>query len=229
MNAMNPDTPTAHQTEQSRFNMIEQQIRPWEVLDAKVLDLLMQIPREEFVPAQYCGLAFADIEVPVGHGETMLAPKMQGRILQALEIKPTDTVLEIGTGTGFLTALMAKQAKHVTSVELHADLSQQAAQSLARLGISNVTLEVGDAANGWQPGKALFDVIVFTGSLPVSPKSVQDQLNVGGRLFAVVGEAPVMEATMIRRVTTTSFRRDVIFETCIPVLQNAPQPERFAF
>lgn len=214
--------------EQARFNMIEQQIRTWEVLDPVVLDLLKKIPREDFVAPQYVGLAFADLEIPIGYGQLMLSPKMEGRIIQALEIKKTDKVLEIGTGSGYLTALLATLAEQVYSVELVADLSQNAQKRLSQHNIQNVTLEIGDAANGW-PAHAPYDVIVFTGSLPVAPDSVQQSLAIGGRMFVVVGEAPVMEATMIQRVSADTFKRDVLFETCLPALVNAPQPERFQF
>lgn len=214
--------------EQARFNMIEQQIRTWEVLDPVVLDLLKKIPREDFVAPQYVGLAFADLEIPIGHGQLMLSPKMEGRIIQALEVKKTDKVLEIGTGSGYLTALLATLAEQVYSVELVADLSQNAQKRLSQHNIQNVTLEIGDAANGW-PAHAPYDVIVFTGSLPVAPGSVQQSLAIGGRMFVVVGEAPVMEATMIQRVSADTFKRDVLFETCLPALVNAPQPERFQF
>ncbi|MDP2247372.1 MAG: protein-L-isoaspartate O-methyltransferase [Nitrosomonadales bacterium] len=214
--------------EQARFNMIEQQIRTWEVLDTKVLDLLKEVPRENFVPPQYIGLAFADIEIPIGEGQTMLSPKVEGRILQALEIKKTDTVLEIGTGSGYLTALLAKSAKEVVSVELNPALSALAKERLAKHHIENVSLEVGNAADGW-PSQTPYDVIVFTGSLPVSPEKVKQNLAVGGRMFVVIGDAPAMHATMIRRVSAESFKVDVIFETCLPPLNNAPQPDRFQF
>lgn len=214
--------------EQARFNMIEQQIRTWEVLDTKVLDLLKEVPRENFVPPRYIGLAFADIEIPIGEGQTMLSPKVEGRILQALEIKKTDKVLEIGTGSGYLTALLAKSAKEVVSVELIPGLSALAKQCLAKLNIDNVSLETGNAAEGW-PSHAPYDVIVFTGSLPVSPESVKQSLTIGGRMFVVTGDAPAMQATMIRRVSADSFKQDVIFETCLPPLNNAPQPDRFHF
>lgn len=217
---------------QARFNMIEQQIRTWDVLDPKVLELFNQVPREAFVAEAYAGLAFADIEIPIGHGQTMLAPKMEGRILQALEIKKTDSVLEIGTGSGYLTALLASQAKHVVSVEIHDEISQLARQRLAGQNIHNVTLEVGDAVHGW-PQHASYDVIVFTGSLPLLPEAVQTSLASGGRLFAVIGEAPAMQAQLIRRITgpgaSDVFKRDVLFETCLPALINAPQPTRFQF
>jgi protein-L-isoaspartate(D-aspartate) O-methyltransferase len=227
-NIMQTDPAQTNSREQARFNMIEQQIRTWEVLDTKVLDLLKAVPREDFVPPQYAGLAFADIEIPISEGQSMLSPKLEGRILQALEIRNTDKVLEIGTGSGYLTALLAKSAREVVSVELIASLSKIAGERLTKSGISNVTLEVGDAAEGW-PAQAPYDVIVFTGSLPVSPESVKQSLTIGGRMFVVTGDAPAMQATMIRRISENSFKHDVIFETCIPPLNNAPQPERFQF
>ncbi len=215
-------------SEQARFNMIEQQIRTWEVLDGAVLDLLKHVPREAFVPPQYAGLAFADIEIPIGEGQFMLSPKIEGRILQALEIRKTDKVLEIGTGSGYLTALLAKSAREVVSVELFPGLSEAAGKRLAQQHVDNVRLEVGNAAEGW-PAQAPYDVIVFTGSLPISPENVKQSLAIGGRMFVVTGDAPVMEATMIRRVSADGFKQDAIFETCLPPLINAPQPDRFQF
>lgn len=216
-----------HDVEQARFNMIEQQIRPWEVLDGTVLDLLGRVPREAFVPAQYRGLAFADIEIPLGFDQTMLSPKLEGRILQALEIQPGDKVLEIGTGSGYFTALLASLAGEVHSVEINAELSHQAQARLTEQNIHNVTLHVGDGAQGW-PAQGPYDVIVFTGSLALPPQ-VTEQLNIGGRLFAVVGEAPVMEAIISRHISADSLRQDVIFETSLAQLENAPQPEKFSF
>lgn len=213
--------------EQARFNMIEQQIRPWDVLDPVVLNLLKQVPREDFVPARYAGLAFADLEIPLGHGEHMLSPKLEARIVQALALKKTDRVLEIGTGSGYLTALLARLAKHVTSVEMIAEFSHQAAQRLAANGTTNVTLETGDAAAGW--GDQRFDVIVLGGSMPLPPTNWQQQLAAGGRLFAVVGEAPVMEATLTHCLDEQKFRSETLFETCIPPLVNVRQPQRFSF
>lgn len=218
----------ASQREQARFNMIEQQIRTWEVLDARVLELFHHIPREDFVPAQYQGLAFADIEIPIGYGQTMLSPKIEGRILQSLEIEKTDKVLEIGTGSGYLTALLATLAKQVCSVEIIPELSEQARTCLARHNIQNVALEVGDAAQGWM-AQAPYDVIVFTGSMPMLPKSIHKQLSIGGRMFAVVGEPPVMEAIMLQCVASDNYRQQALFETCLPVLANAPRPTRFEF
>ncbi|MDR2875272.1 MAG: protein-L-isoaspartate O-methyltransferase [Methylobacillus sp.] len=214
--------------EQSRFNMIEQQIRPWDVLDPAVLELLDKVPRENFVPPRYLGLAFADLEIPVGHGQTMLAPKLQARIVQSLDLKKSDRVLEIGTGTGFMTALMAHLAKHVLSVEIVPELTAEARRNLAAPGMDNISLETGDGARGWL-NAAPFDVIALTGSVPVLPDELRQQLAGGGRLFAVIGEAPVMEAVLIRRVSEQVFRTDILFETCVPELVGAPQPERFRF
>jgi protein-L-isoaspartate(D-aspartate) O-methyltransferase len=213
---------------QSRFNMIEQQIRPWDVLDGAVLSLLAKLPREAFVPKQYLGLAFADLEIPLGDGQLMLSPKMEGRILQSLEIKKTDKVLEIGTGSGYLTALLAMQAKHVDSVELNAKISKQAAKNIAAQGIENVNLVVADGIHGL-PVNAPYDVIVFTGSTPLLNTQVERQLAVGGRMFVVVGDAPAMEATLITRISSDNFKTDVLFETCLPAIENAPQTEKFEF
>jgi protein-L-isoaspartate(D-aspartate) O-methyltransferase len=214
--------------QQSRFNMIEQQIRPWDVLDGAVLALLAKLPREDFVPKQYLGLAFADLEIPLGDGQLMLSPKMEGRILQSLEIKKTDKVLEIGTGSGYLTALLALQAKHVDSVELNAKISKQAAKNIAAQGIENVNLLVADGVHGLA-ANAPYDVIVFTGSTPLLNTQVERQLAVGGRMFVVVGDAPAMEATLITRISADNFKTDVLFETCLPAIVNAPQAEKFAF
>jgi protein-L-isoaspartate(D-aspartate) O-methyltransferase len=214
--------------ERARFNMVEQQIRPWEVLDQEVLDLLFAVRREEFVPAQYRSLAFVDTEIPLGHGEKMLAPKIEARMLQALAVKPGDRVLEVGTGSGYMTALLAKRGAHVYSVEIIPEFSAQAAAKLEAYGITNVTLEVGDAARGWDR-HAPYDVIVLTGSVPVLADAFERSLNPGGRLLAVIGEAPAMEARLITCTAPDTYNSIGLFETCIPALRNAPQPERFVF
>ena len=152
--------------------MVEQQIRPWEVLDQSVLDLLFAVRREEFVPPQYRSLAFVDMEIPLGHGETMLAPKLEARMLQELAIKATDRILEVGTGSGYMTALLARRGAHVTSVEIVAEFSAAAGAGLSALGITNVTREEGDAARGWRKS-APYDVIVLTGSVPVLAEEFQ--------------------------------------------------------
>lgn len=214
--------------EQARFNMIEQQIRPWDVLDDTVLDILRQVPREDFVPAQYAGLAFADLEIPIGHDQSMLSPKLEARIVQSLELKKTDKVLEIGTGSGYMTALLAKLAGEVVSVDCVAEFTAAARQKLQQHGVYNVTLETGDAAQGWQ-AHAPYDVIVLTGSVPLLAEAFRQQLKPGGRLFAVVGEAPVMEATLVSSPAPHVYRTEKLFELCVPTLMNALQPERFIF
>ena len=219
---------TQSDIEHARFNMVEQQIRTWEVLDQNVLDLLFAVRREEFVPPQYRSLAFFDMEIPLGHGESMLAPKLEARMLQELAIKPTDRILEVGTGSGYMTALLARRGAHVTSVEIVAEFSAAAGAGLSALGITNVTREEGDAARGWRKS-APYDVIVLTGSVPVLAEEFQQSLKPGGRLLAVVGEAPVMAARLITRAAGGACNSVVLFETCIPSLRNAPQPERFVF
>ena len=211
--------------EQARFNMVEQQIRPWNVLDGQILDLLSRVKREQFVPPATAELAFADIEIPLGHGAAMWQPKLEARVLQALRITPRDRVLEIGSGSGYLTALLAHLAKHVDSVEIVPELLAFAEKNLAAHHLDNVTLTQGDAARGWQ-GK--YDVIVLTGSVPILPPAFQDSLNPGGRLFAIVGDAPAMQARLIT-ATAAGFDSEVLFETCVAPLQNAIQPERFVF
>jgi protein-L-isoaspartate(D-aspartate) O-methyltransferase len=212
----------------ARFNMIEQQIRTWEVLDPVVLDLLDRVPREDFVADAQKGLAFADVELPIGHGQTMLSPKLEGRILQAVNVKKSDKVLLVGTGSGYLTALLATLAKHVDAVEINSELSAIAEARLAKHNIHNVTLHVGDAANGFAAA-APYDVIVFAGALALRPVAAEKMLNIGGRLFAVVGDLPIMEATLTQRISSDAFRHETIFETCLPALCNAPQPQKFEF
>lgn len=214
--------------EQARFNMIEQQIRPCEVLDGRVLELLKHVRREHFVPASKKGLAFADMEIPLGHGAAMWQPKLEARAVQELHLTRNDKVLEVGTGSGYLTALLSALAGHVTSVEIVPELSDMARQNLAAHHRDNITLETGDAAHGWDNG-ASYDVIVLTGSTPVLPAVFQNSLNVGGRLFAIVGDAPAMEAELITRVAPDTFETVNIMETCVAPLRNAEQPRRFVF
>jgi protein-L-isoaspartate(D-aspartate) O-methyltransferase len=214
--------------EQARFNMVEQQIRPWEVLDQGVLDLLFELPREDFVPEKHRDLAFADLEIPLGYGEVMLAPKLEARMVQELTLRPTDKILEVGTGSGYMTALLARLGAHVVSVEIVPELKAFAERNLGAHNILNVTLELGDAARGW-PQHAPYDAIVLTGSTPVLPEAFRASLAPGGRLLAVVGDPPVMTAQLITRVDEHSFSSVGLFETCIPALRNAQQPERFVF
>ena len=214
--------------EQARFNMVEQQIRTWEVLDQAVLDLLSRIRREEYVPSQYRSLAFIDMEIPLGHGEVMLAPKLEARLVQEAALRPADSVLEVGTGSGYMTALLASLGRHVYSVDIIAEFTAKARETLAAHGITNVTLETGDAARGW-PQHAPYDVIVLTGSVPHLPPDLERLLAADGRLIVIVGDEPVMTARRIRRVGESAFSREGLFETCIKALRNAPQPERFVF
>ena len=216
--------------EQARFNMVEQQIRTWEVLDQDVLDLLYIVRREEFVPEAYKSLAFSDLEIPLGadESEKMLQPKVEARILQDVAPQKTDRVLEVGTGSGYLTALLAQRAQHVYGVEISPTLKAFGEANLRRAGIHNVTVEEGDGARGWSKN-APYDVIILGGSTPVLPDALLSQLNVGGRLFAIVGEAPVMQAQLITCVAKDSYNSVVLFETCVAALKNAQQRERFEF
>ncbi len=214
--------------EQARSNMVESQIRTWEVLDQRVLDALFAVRREEYVPNKYRPLAFVDMEIPLGHGEVMLAPKLEARMLQELTLKGSDRVLEVGTGSGYMTALLAALAGHVYSVELHAELSESADAKLTEHRVRNVTLETGDAGRGWSR-HAPYDAIVLTGSVPLLPKAFQAQLKSQGRLLAVVGTPPVMTARLVTSVSDGVYNEVGLFETCIAPLRNVPQPERFVF
>lgn len=215
--------------EKARFNMI-QQIRPWNVSDDRVLDVMAEIPRERFVPDAYRGLAYADIEIPIGTGQAMLAPKVVGRMLHALGIQPRDRILEIGTGTGYVTACLARLGGRVVSIEIHPELAKGAQATLQALGVSRLEVRVGDALAGPVEDRP-FDVIAVTGSLPTDECLVglQGQLALNGRLFAIVGEPPVMEALLVTRLARSEFRRQGLFETRVPALEKAPEPERFVF
>jgi len=214
--------------EQARFNMIEQQIRPWDVLDTDVLKLLGEVKRERFVPPEHRDLAFADLEIPIGGGEAMWQPKVEARVVQELEIRPTDTVYEVGTGSGYLAALLARLAKHVTSAEIDPALAGRARATLQAEAVGNVTLLAGDSARA-PLGELSYDVIVLTGSTPVLPQAFTDRLNPGGRLFAVTGDVPVMKATLVRQGARGELQTVTLFETVLQPLQHALQPERFRF
>jgi protein-L-isoaspartate(D-aspartate) O-methyltransferase len=216
--------------ERARFNMIQQQIRPWNVTDERVLAVLEDIPRERFVPDAYQGLAYADIEVHIGAGETMLAPKVVARMLQALKIRPVDRILEVGAGTGYVTACLCSLGDRVLGLEIDPALAEQAQANLTALGLHRFEVRVGDACSGPVEGYP-FDVIAVTGSLPDEDAlgGLQEQLSLDGRLFAVIGEPPVMEAILVTRVRTDVFRRDALFQTAVPRLKNIPEPVRFVF
>lgn len=213
--------------EQARFNMVEQQIRTWEVLDPTVLDLLFTVRREDFVPPQHRTLAFADLEIPLGHGESMWQPKLEARAVQEVGIRQGESVLEVGTGSGYLTALFASLAGHVTSVEIHAEFSRDAAKKLRRAGFDNVELVVGDGARGF--GGETYDAIVLTGSTPVLDEAFFRQLKPGGRVFAILGDAPAMTAKLHRWAAPGACAVTPLFETVVKPLVNAPEPARFAF
>ncbi|MBI5041038.1 MAG: protein-L-isoaspartate O-methyltransferase [Gammaproteobacteria bacterium] len=222
-------TATAIDFERARFNMIEQQIRPWDVLDQRVLDVIAATPREAFVPEKYhTTLAFSDISIPLEHDQYMLPPKLEGRLLQSLYLQPTDKVLEIGTGSGYLTACLARLAAQVVSVDMFADFKYATERKLAGQGIANVELNVGDAAAGWGD-EGQFDAIVVTGSLPVLHQGFHRSLNIGGRLFVIVGQPPMMEALLITRVGPDQWAQESLFDTVIPPLLNAATPAAFKF
>ena len=212
--------------EQARFNMIEQQIRPWEVFDQTVLDLMSKTPREKFVPEEFQHLAFSDTNIPVGHDQVMMSPKLEARMLQALNIEPHERVLEIGTGSGYVTALLSQLADSVTTEEIHADLSAQAAERLQAMNLNNVDFVVTDSLKNRKFFNR-YDVIVVTGSLPVFDSIFQEQLEIGGGLFIIVGESPVTEALLITRVSENEWTQLSLFETDLPALIGAPVLNKF--
>jgi protein-L-isoaspartate(D-aspartate) O-methyltransferase len=211
----------------ARRQMIEQQVRAWEVLDLKVLDALQQVPREEFAPAAYRDLAFADTCVPIGHGQVMLAPKVEGRILQALAIQPDDHALEIGTGTGFFAACIGRLARSVRTIDIFPDFIAGAVDNLRRTGAHNVAAATGDAMQLAE--RDAYDVIAVTGALPVYDVRFERALKVGGRLFVTVGTGPVLEARKVTRVGASEWVRESLFETGMTPLIHAAEPARFVF
>ena len=214
--------------EQARFNMVEQQIRTWDVLDPRVLDILQHTPRERFVPDHLRNLAFSDMNLPIGHGEVMLSPRQEGRFLQAAELGPNEQVLEIGTGCGYLTACIARMVDHVTSVDIHQDFLDQADDRLKREAVFNVTLKAGDAAAGWDDGKR-YDAIIVGGGLPEFHTGFHHSLTIGGRLVFIVGAAPIMEGLLVTRVGEDQWSMESLFDTWLPPLVNAPSTRRFDF
>ncbi|MEO8599512.1 MAG: protein-L-isoaspartate O-methyltransferase [bacterium] len=221
--------------EQNRLNMIEQQIRTWDVLKQDVLDLLVVVKREAFVPTAYKALAFFDTEIPLPCGENMLTPKMEARILQEVAPKKHESVLEIGTGSGYMAALLSYKARHVTSIEIEPELNALADKNLSDYGIINVTTLLGDGAQGWTGTSseggdtASFDVIVISGSLPVLPDAFLKKIKVGGRIFAIIGEAPVMSGQIVTRMSDTAYSTVKLFETSEKPLRNALTPSHFSF
>jgi protein-L-isoaspartate(D-aspartate) O-methyltransferase len=216
--------------ERARFNMIQQQVRPWAVLDERVLGAMGELPRESFVPSAYLGLAYADIEIPLGAGQTMLAPKVVGRLLQALAVRPGDRVLEVGTGSGYVTACLCRLGARVTSLEIDPELAAGARARLAALDLARVEAIECDALSPQAPGGP-FDAIAVTGSVPeaLALKGLEERLAVGGRLFCILGLAPVMTARLVTRTGPRDLRREDLFETCVPPLAKVPEPATFVF
>ncbi|OYV79392.1 MAG: hypothetical protein B7Z60_06695 [Ferrovum sp. 37-45-19] len=208
--------------------MVEQQIRPWDVLNITVLDLLYEVKREDFVPQQYRNMAFMDTEIPLAHGEAMLSPKLEARLLQSLALKDNHKVLEIGTGSGYMAALISRLAHSVTTLEIHHDLAQQAQTKLTHHGHHNVSVIIGDGAKSYGDAKT-WDTILLSGSVPQLPQVFLDTLAVGGTLVAVVGVSPTMAVTRIKRVGEKDYHSEVLFETVVPALHHIAKASRFEF
>lgn len=220
---------TTTATDAAREQMIQQQLRTWEVLDPGILEIFERVPREAFVPAAYAELAYADLEIPLGGGDRMLAPKVVGRIVQAVAPQPTDRVLLVGVGSGFLAACLAARACSVRGLELREDLATAATRHLKEAGVRNVTVECRNAFDPEALGSGAYDIIVLAGSLPVPDDRFQRQLAIGGRMFAVIGSGLVMDARLIERTTGDAWRSSSLFETALKPLVGARQPERFNF
>ncbi|KAG9611598.1 hypothetical protein KCV01_g2423, partial [Aureobasidium melanogenum] len=206
--------------------MVENQVRPWEVLDYDVLETLKSVRREDFVAAAYRNVAFADLTLPLGHGEVMMKPVIEGRVLQAIALNKTDAVLEIGTGSGYLTACLARLAGKVTSIDMHADFVEAARQRLADAGVTNVALETAEAVNGYTPG-GVFDVVVVTGAVHAVPEKFVRWLKPGGRMFVVRGDSPAQTAVLLTHEGEGRFREESLFETDLPYLAHAAPVKRF--
>ena len=214
--------------DQARFNMVEQQIRTWSVLDMKVLNLMQNTPRESFVPAKYKDLAYSDIALPLAHGQKMMHPKIEARMVQALTLASIDNILVIGAATGYVIALMAQLVHHVTAVEINPDLMKSAAANLKLQNFQNITLEEGDAVDGW-PDHAPYQAIAVTGSVTKVSESLKQNLAVGGRMFVVIGQPSIMEAVLITRTSDTDWEQKSLFETSLPALENSEPPASFDF
>ena len=214
--------------EQARFNMVEQQIRPWQVLDPAVLQTLQHIARELFVPVAFQALAYTDTDIPIGHGQTMVAPRIDARLLHDVKLTPTDKVLEIGTGSGYLTALLADRSQHVVSLEINPQLHGNARANLQRAGIHNVDVRLADGSAG-AAEDGPFDAIVLGGSIHEVPPVLLQQLKIGGRLIAIVGEEPVMQATLYTRSSESAWDHRELWDTSAPRLMGFPEPSRFHF
>ncbi len=214
--------------EQARLNMVENQVRPWEVLNARVLDVISRIHREDFVAPEHRQLAFADLCLPLGHGEVMMKPVVEGRVLQALELQPSDQVLEIGTGSGFLTACVAHLSAHVTSLDIHADFTVAARSRLETASVNNATVISGDAVEVWQP-EGSFDALVVTGAVFDIPPRWLTWLKPGGRALVVRGRSPVQHVVLLTHEGAGRYREEILFETDLPYLTHAEPPQRFVF
>jgi protein-L-isoaspartate(D-aspartate) O-methyltransferase len=212
--------------EQARQNMVENQVRPWEVLDADVLETLKGVRREDFVASAHRNVAFADLTLALGHGEVMMKPVVEGRVLQALELKKTDEVLEIGTGSGFLTACLARLAGKVTSIDMHADFVDAARERLAAAAVTNATVETAEAVNGYTPA-GVFDAVVLTGAVHSVPEKFVRWLKPGGRMFVVRGDSPAQTAVLLTHEGDGRFREESLFETDLPYLAHAAPVKRF--
>ncbi len=211
-----------------RFNMVEQQVRPWEVLDDRVLNLLLKLPRERFVPEAYRGLAHADTAIPLGHGHAMLEPRLVGRMVQGLDIVPSDRILEIGTGSGYVTACLARLGKHVISYEIHGDLAERARENLHAAEITNTEIRDGDGLNS-AIDEGPFDALIVTGSCPTYPEHLEALLKTGGRMMVVVGADKPMSAYRVTRESDNACARESLFETLIAPMENTRQPSAFIF